>query len=147
METKFSFTTDTATLSIFDLSSLKHRISDAPDWWSIPDDEIDEINKGNVLFLNLGSDGDYTVKIHDDIDVSYDSLFLKVPSGKVYIGAGEDTSGGDLEPDGSDYMPGVFLDLEPGSYEVKFKKEDDNVILSVRKGEDNVNNINDLVRL
>lgn len=147
MDKQFSFTTDTATLSIFDLFSLKHRISDAPDWWSIPEDEIDEINKGNVLFLNLGSDGDYTVKIHDDIDGNYGSLFLKVPSGKVYVGAGEDTSGGDIEPDGSDYMSGVFLDLEPGFYEVKFKKEDDNVILSLIKGVGSANNIKDLIRL
>jgi hypothetical protein len=60
-----------------------------PDWWSIPEDEIDEINKGNVLFLNLGSDGDYTVKIHDDIDGNYFSLFLKVPSGKFTLVPGK----------------------------------------------------------
>lgn len=144
---KFSFTTDTATLSIFDLASLKHRISDDPDWWSIPEDELDEINKGNILFLNLGDDGDYTVEIHDDIKGNYSTLSLKVPSGKIYIGAGEDTSGGGLEPDGSDYMSGVFLDLAPGDYDINFKKDDDKIILSLRIGENSTNDIKELIRL
>ncbi|MBP2198255.1 DUF6386 family protein [Pantoea cypripedii] len=147
MKKRFSFTTDTATLSVFDLASLKHRVNDDPDWWSIPDDEIDEINKGNVIFLNLGSDGDYTVEIHDDLNEGYRALSLKVPAGRVFIGAGEDTSGGDLEPDGSDYMSGVFLEFSPGAYEVKFKKEQHNIKLSFAKSEGGVNNITDLVRL
>ena len=147
MNKKFSFSTDTATLSVFDLSSLKHRINDAPDWWSIPDDEIDEINKGNVLFLNLGNDGDYTVEIHDDIGEGCGKLFLKIPLGKLFIGAGEDTSGGDLEPDGSDYMSGIFLDLTPGIYEVKFKRDGTNINLSFNKSQGGVNNITDSIRL
>lgn len=34
----------------FDLVSLNHRVSDDADWWSIPEDELEEVNKGNVLF-------------------------------------------------------------------------------------------------
>lgn len=147
MNKKFLFATDTATLSIFDLNSLKHRIGDDADWWSIPADEIDEINKGNVIFLNLGEDGDYSLEIQDDIDDFSGLLSLKVPSGKVYIGAGEDTSGGDLEPDGSDYMSGIFLDLKPGYYEVKFKRENKKIILTLIAGGNGSNNINELVRL
>lgn len=143
----FSFTTGTATLSIFDLASLKHRVSDDPDWWSIPEDEIDEINKGNVLFLNLGDDGDYTVEIHDVIKGIYSTLSLKVPSGKVYIGAGEDTSGGGLEPDESDYMSGVFFELTPGDYDINFKKIDDKIILSLKIDGESTNNIKELIRL
>lgn len=30
----------TATVAVFDLAAIKHRISDAPDWWSITNDEI-----------------------------------------------------------------------------------------------------------
>ena len=144
---KFSFTTDTATLSIFDLVSLKHRISDDPDWWSIPKDELEEINRGNVLFLNLGNDSNYTVEIHDDIKGDYSTLSVKVPSGKIYIGAGEDTSGGGLEPDGSDYMSGVFLDLVPGNYDVNFKKIDNKIILSLKIGGNSKNDIKELIRL
>lgn len=147
MKKNFSFSTDTATLAVFDLASLKHRISDEPDWWSIPDDGIDEINKGNVLFLNLGSDGDYTVEIHDDINEEHGESFLKIPSGKVFIGAGEDTSGGDLEPDGSDYMSGVFFELSPGTYKVKFKKEQSNIFLSFKESGDGNNDIDKLIRL
>ncbi|WP_429865035.1 DUF6386 family protein [Enterobacter roggenkampii] len=33
------------------------------DWWSLPEDEVEEVNKGNVLFLNLGDDGAYKVNI------------------------------------------------------------------------------------
>ena len=62
-----SIQTDTATLVIYDLMSLKHRINDDADWWSLPEDEVEEINKGNVLFLNLGDDGNYKVDIKNDI--------------------------------------------------------------------------------
>ena len=55
--------TDTATLVIYDLMSLKHRIDNDADWWSLPEVEIEEINKGNVLFLNLGEDGTYKIHI------------------------------------------------------------------------------------
>ena len=43
INTKFSIMTDTSTLSIFDLESLKHRVEDTPDWCRIPKDEIDDI--------------------------------------------------------------------------------------------------------
>lgn len=48
------FQTNTATVVIYDLVSLKHRVNDDADWWSFPEDEVVEINKGNVLFLNVG---------------------------------------------------------------------------------------------
>ena len=31
-----------------------------------PEDEIEEINKGNVLFLNLGEDGTYKIHIKNN---------------------------------------------------------------------------------
>lgn len=51
MSNVFSFTTDTATLAIFDLQAIQHRKSDTADWWSILDDEIGEMNKGNIALL------------------------------------------------------------------------------------------------
>lgn len=87
-----SIQTDTATLVIYDLMSLKHGINDDADWWSLPEDEVEEINKGNVLFLNLGDDVAYKVHIKNDVDEYTGSLFLNVPSGKVFIGAGEGRS-------------------------------------------------------
>ncbi|WP_274851209.1 DUF6386 family protein [Serratia marcescens] len=147
MNKTFSFTTDTATLSIFDLVSLKHRVSDDADWWSIPDDELEEVNKGNVLFLNLGEDGQYTVRVVDNISENYKSLFLNVPSGKVFVGAGEDTSGGDLEPDGSEYMSGVFLILEIGNYEVRFRRDSLDIVISFVKSSENKNEEGALIRI
>lgn len=58
-----SIPTDSTTLVIYDLMSLKHRINEDVDWWSLPEDEVEEVNKGNVLFLNLGDDGVYKVNI------------------------------------------------------------------------------------
>ncbi|EMH4031909.1 hypothetical protein ABXK20_000095 [Serratia marcescens] len=147
MNKTFSFTTDTATLSIFDLVSLKHRVSDDADWWSIPEDELEEVNKGNVLFLNLGEDGQYTVRVVDNISENYKSLFLNVPSGKVFVGAGEDTSGGDLEPDGSDYMSGVFLILDIGNYEVRFRRDSLDIVISFIKSSENKNEESALIRI
>ena len=128
-----SIQTDTATLVIYDLMSLKHRINDDADWWSLPEDEVEEINKGNLLFLNLGDDGAYKVHIKNDVNEYTGSLFLSVPSGKVFIGAGEDVTGGDLEPDDSDAISGEFISLDPGSYEVKYKKQGSDVLVSFTK--------------
>ena len=128
-----SIHTDTATLVIYDLMSLNHRINDDADWWSLSEDEVEEINKGNVLFLNLGDDGVYKVHIKNDVDEHTGALFLNVPSGKVFIGAGEDVTGGDLEPDDSDAISGEFIILEPGSYKVKFKKQGSDVLISFTK--------------
>lgn len=58
-----SIQTDTTTLVIYDLMSLKHGINEDVDWWSLPEDEVEEVNKGNVLFLNLGDDGTNKVNI------------------------------------------------------------------------------------
>ncbi|WP_249279238.1 DUF6386 family protein, partial [Enterobacter hormaechei] len=103
---------------MYDLVSLKHRVNDDAEWWSLPENEVEEINKGNVLFLNLGDDGVYKVLIKHDVDEYTGALFLKVHSGKVVIGAGEDVTDGDLQPDDSDVISGELIILESGSYEV-----------------------------
>ncbi|WP_339277764.1 DUF6386 family protein [Enterobacter asburiae] len=133
MHTIIDLQINTSTMIIYDLVSLKHRVSDDADWWSLPEDEVEEMNKGNVLFLNLGDDGAYKVHIKNDVDEYTGSLFLNVPSGKVFIGAGEDITGGDLEPDDSDAISGEYITLEPDSYEVKYKKQGSDVLISFTK--------------
>ncbi|WP_255249181.1 DUF6386 family protein [Enterobacter hormaechei] len=118
---------------MYDLVSLKHRVNDDAEWWSLPENEVEEINKGNVLFLNLGVDGVYKVLIKHDVDEYTGALFLKVPSGKVVIGAGEDVTDGDLQPDDSDVISGELIILESGSYEVKYKKQSSEVLISFTK--------------
>lgn len=58
---------------------------------------------------------------------------MKVPSGKVVIGAGEDVTDGDLQPDDSDVISGELIILESGSYEVKYKKQSSEVLIFFTK--------------
>ncbi|HGL6532564.1 TPA: DUF6386 family protein, partial [Enterobacter roggenkampii] len=37
------------------------------------------------------------------------------------------------EPDDSDAISGEFITFEPGSYEVKYKKQDSNILISFAK--------------
>ena len=147
IDTAFSITTDTSTLSIFDLASLKHRLDDTPDWWSIPKDAITEINKGNVIFLNLEKDGDYDIEVCDTLGTHCSSLFINVPSGFVFVGSGEDTTGGGLEPDDSEYISGKILNIPIGEYEVRFYKQDKNIKIMFLKGLISQNNIDELIRI
>lgn len=147
IDTAFSITTDTSTLSIFDLASLKHRLDDTPDWWSIPKDAITEINKGNVIFLNLEKDGDYDIEVCDALGTHCSSLFINVPSGFVFVGSGEDTTGGGLEPDDSEYISGKILNIPIGEYEVRFYKQDKNIKIMFLKGLISHNNIDELIRI
>lgn len=101
---------------------LKYRINDDVDWWSFLEDEVEEINKGNVLFFNFGDDGVYKIFIKYDVDEYIGLLFLKVFFGKVFVGVGEDIMGGDFEFDDLDVILGEFMIFDSGSYEVKYKK-------------------------
>lgn len=114
---KLNFVTDTATLCVFDVASLRHRLSDDADWWSIPEDEIDEVNRGNAAFFGLGRDGLYQVEVVESLRTT-DPVRLIIPSGKVFIGAGEETTSDGLEPEG---LRGGFIQIDPGTYELHAK--------------------------
>jgi len=88
---------------------------DTCDWWSLPYDELLEINAGAIAFLNLPSDGTYPSRLQASLTNEEGSVYLLVPSGQVFIGAGEDTTGGGLEPDGSDVNRGQFITLDKGT--------------------------------
>lgn len=62
---EYKFATDTATMCIFDLASLKDRLADDADWWCTPQDELNQVNMGNCIFLGLGSDGNYGIHLVD----------------------------------------------------------------------------------
>ncbi|MCO7058155.1 DUF6386 family protein [Pseudomonas juntendi] len=147
MAIEFDVVTDTATLAVFDLQAIRHRTSDTFDWWSIQSDEISEMNEGNIAFLNLGADGRYQVKIVDNLVAPSGGVYLKVPSGQVFIGAGEDTSGGGLEPDGSDAVQGEFISLEAGSYYMGYKVEDGGICLAFSPSNKFRNALTDSIRL
>ena len=147
MAHEFSIFTDTATVAIFDLAAIRHRISDTPDWWSIVEDELQETNAGNVAFLGVGQDGSYKIAIVDDIAAGFGVLHLGFPSGQVFVGAGEDTTGGDLEPDGSDSIQGIVVGLEPGSYLMKYKKTGSVLELAFQASIKKSNELTDSIRL
>lgn len=143
----FSFMTDTATLAIFDLQAIQHRKSDTADWWSIPDDELDEMNKGNIAFIGLGNDGFYTINLCDKIDVPDVKINIHCPSGEIFIGAGEDTTGGDLEPDDPQYRAGEVIFLPVGDYEVSLKKVSNMLFISIISSKVKLNKFKTVLRL
>lgn len=131
MRSTFSFTTDTAALSIFDLQAIRHRIDDTPDWWTLEEDELEESNHGRILFLHLDSDGTYNVQITTHIQQPQLSGFLYMPSGQLFIGAAEDTTGGDLEPDDSEAVSGNVWSVRPGVYEVQATRQQQSIQIAL----------------
>jgi hypothetical protein len=116
---KTRIATDTATVVFFDPACLRHRLQDDPDWWSIPSAELDEVNLGNVLFLNLGADGVYDLEVASslNIDRPYIEAYIRNISGTFFVGAGEYVSSGGLEPEA--IYGNLFLSVTPGSYLVR----------------------------
>ena len=108
--------TDTATLVIFDPACLLHRLTQESDWWSIASEELAELNAANAVFLNLGSDGNYEVHVETSSisEAAKDKILLNNISGRFFIGAAEDVTGGDLEP--SEEYGGFFIDAPPHIY-------------------------------
>ncbi len=112
----FRFTTGTATFAIFDPALLQHRCEDADDWWSVPWDEVAEINRGNMLTVALGSDGAFTVHVSREpfSGTAQVQALIACASGQIYMGAGEQLPGGGLAP--SDKYGGRFIQLPHGTY-------------------------------
>ena len=154
MRGTFQFVTGTATMCLFDLASLKHRVEEPTDWWSIPEDELAEVNAGHCLFFNLGADGLYEVSWSVDISLSTRSVpetegaqvfYLQVPTGNVFLGAAEDVSGGELEPDES--CDGITLSLQPGNVACIVSREGDQISLTIQPGAQGHNDLNSLIRI
>ncbi|MDQ0466962.1 hypothetical protein QO010_004759 [Caulobacter ginsengisoli] len=138
-------TTDTATICIYDVPALAHRKDDVGDWWSIPARELEEVNNGNVLFLNLGCDGTYAVDITVEESVGLEAFELNAPSGRLFVGPGELVSGGGLEPD--DAWGGTFIDLPPGHYRCSPMRTGNQISIRLAPGGVGRNALTDLIRL
>ena len=119
--TESSIRTDTATLAVFDAKRLEHRLHYDADWWSIPDDEVAEINAGNVLFVSTGVDGDYLLNVYREsppenvLSIALTAL-IRCESGSLFFHAGEYVPSGDLMPD-TKYC-GLQLTFGIGTYRV-----------------------------
>ena len=117
--------TDTAAFCLYDLDALTHRLADVCDWWSIERDELAELNAGNCLIFGTGTDGSFDFEVADDRRIASADIevVIRAPSGKLYLGAGEDISGEEDQPEeGSEHYPGLFLEVERGNYLVSLKR-------------------------
>jgi hypothetical protein len=126
---KANFLTDTATMCVFDIASLKHRLEDDADWWSIPDAELEEVNQGNVAFLNLGSDGKYSFIVVEEVQHPQVEMTLRVPSGRLFVGAAEEVTADGLEPES--VRGGMFVDVQPGEYTLRASRDGTEISLSL----------------
>lgn len=126
---KANFVTDTATMCVFDIDSLKHRLDDDADWWSIPDAELEEVNRGNVAFLNLGSDGKYSFTFAEEVQYPQVEMNLHVPSGRLFVGAAEEVTADGLEPEA--VRGGMFIDVQPGEYTLRVSRNGTEISLSL----------------
>ena len=138
-------TTDTATICMFDPACLRHRIDDAGDWWSIPRDELAEVNAGNALILNVGSDGSYNVHFEESPREGMRKFALRIPTGRFFVGQGEQLSGGGLEPDVK--WGGEFREVEPGQYNCGLLKQGGDLYVHLAKGGPGTNQLDNLINL
>lgn len=147
MNQEFTIVTDTSTVAIFDLTAIRHRFDDTSDWWSILEDELDEMNQGHILFLGVGADGGFNISVVDQLENADGLLHIKAPSGQIFVGAGEDTTGGELEPDDSPAVSGAMLTMNPGNYAVTYRKEQNRLHLSFVPSEQGTNTLAVPIRL
>jgi len=125
--------TDTASVAVFDLAALVHRVDDECDWWADPGDELKELRARNLLIVGLGSDGIYEVEV-TDTQVENASVFsLLAPSGIIFVGAGEGLSGGGYQPNGSG--SGYLISVDAGEYSVSVGRVGDVLQVGLVRGE------------
>ena len=124
LKDRFTLTTSTASMCVFDPEALAHRQNDPPDWWSDFMEEIDEVNAGNVMIIGLGTDGSYETQIGTGVDSSGSSVtaLIRNVSGCMFVGPGEEITGGGFQPSTLRNRTGLFLDLEPSTYRVTVTK-------------------------
>ena len=124
--------TDTATMIIYDLDQLNHRINDELDWWTDINEEVQEINSGNALFVGLAEDGLYDIEVRGGAPIVSENAkvvqaHLHNTSGSFFIGPGESVTAEGEEPGEGRYAH--FYQVKPGDYEVTITGEEHNVFV------------------
>ncbi|QJE03512.1 hypothetical protein HH212_21035 [Massilia forsythiae] len=133
-------------MCVFDIASLKHRLEDDADWWSIPDAELAEVNRGNVAFLNLGSDGKYSFTFAEEVQCPQVEVNLRVPSGRLFAGAAEEVTAEAFEPEAA--RGGMFIDIQPGEYTLRVSRDGNEISLSLHLAHgSNRNEFDSLIRI
>lgn len=150
MELKTEFFTDTAEICVFDPLCLKHRLADAADWWTISSEAIKEMNDANVMFVDVGTDATYTLKINI-METSLQkadgvSSLIKCKSGIVFIGPAEETTSDDCEP--TDEYGGLFAKLNPANYLIQMLLQQNTIEVIISPTSDEPKNFhNQLLKL
>ncbi|MGK5060879.1 DUF6386 family protein [Janthinobacterium sp. LB3P112] len=137
--------TGTATVCVFDPALLRHKLDNDCDWWSLRSAELAAVNAGQVAFFNVGGDGAYDLTLHAELAEPHVVVHLAVVSGRVFIGAGEDVTGGGLEPDTA--YGGLFVDVPAGSYRVQARRDGARISLAFVPASRSSNAFDDLVRI
>jgi len=122
MDMTFRFTTDTASIAVFDVQALQHRLDDRADWWSLPSEELLELNRGNLVIVGLGVDGTYSCHVHDGPLQGHSnavSARVRCISDRLFVGPGENIVGGGLTP--ALEFGGAFVQVGPGNYLVQIQ--------------------------
>ena len=96
----FDITTDAATIAVFDLEALRHRIDDDGDWWTSPlfPELQAELGGHNLYLIDTRADGTFHAKVVQN-DRMNDGAYLNTPSRSVYIVSGEEIPGEGLIPE------------------------------------------------
>jgi hypothetical protein len=126
----FVFSTDTATLAIFDPEVLGHRVPAEGDWWTGDFLSVPELLAGDVSFLSLGDDGVYKARITSgsltDTERDYANevspiLGIRVQSGTCFAGHGEAVPGEGFQVSPGAIQPGqgTFIPLPKGLYDLR----------------------------
>jgi hypothetical protein len=144
-ERKAGFTTDTATMCIFDPDCLKHRLQDDADWWSVPSVELEEMNAGHVAFVSLTEDGRFLVAVVDSLVDPSIRVNISSPSGRVFIGAGEEVTSDGLQPEC--VRGGLFLAVAPGAYLVEIQRVERHLFVSLHPTLVSANEFTDSLRI
>jgi hypothetical protein len=139
-----AFTTDTATMCVFDIARLKHRLTDDADWWSVPAAELAELNSGNAAFFGLGQDGTYQVRVVGALSEPVVTVNLQIPSGRVFVGAGEEVTSDGLEPEC--ICGGAFVETGIGNFAVSAKMDESIIYLCFQRTAAINNAYQDLLR-
>lgn len=119
----FTVQTDTATVALFDMATLQHRVDDDGDWWTIAVSAEPEVASGKVCIVSVADDGVHQVRVTTEgltpderayaCDVA--KCGLEVSSGRVHVLGGEWLPGEGLTPPDTN-----VLALPNGSYDIEF---------------------------
>lgn len=98
---------------------LRHRLDDDADWWCYPESEqLKELNSGNAAFIDVGRDGQHVGTLQEEPLQEWQfELWLKCPSGKVFIGAGEEATSDGMEPECD--RGGLMLQVPAGAVHLR----------------------------